>query len=80
MAFSLPELWRLAVRKISEHYSEDGAKRALILKEGIDYSIKFYLKEAFFHQIKYKNKSIYFVESAAFNYMSGVFKNVKDFS
>jgi hypothetical protein len=80
MACRLPEPWRLVARKISDHYSEDGVKRALILKEGSNYSIKFYLNESFFHEIKYENKSIYFVESAAFNYTSGVFNNVKNFS
>lgn len=66
---------------ISEYFSEDNNKKAVVsIFEG-RYVIDFYVNEEYNHSIlnAYQDKSLHFVEDAAENYVLGHFKNYRDF-
>jgi hypothetical protein len=66
-------------REISEYYSDDKTKKAIVINHGTDYTIDFYVNEKYYHSIMYAGKSQRYVEDAAENYALGIFKNIKDF-
>jgi hypothetical protein len=66
-------------REISEYYSEDKTKKAVVILNGEDYNIDFYVNDKYYHSILYAGKSLRYVEDAAENYALGIFKNVRDF-
>ena len=66
-------------REISEFYSDDRTKKAIVISNGEEYVIDFYENDRYYHSILYPGKSLCYVEDAAENYAIGVFKNIKDF-
>jgi hypothetical protein len=66
-------------REISEFYSDDKSKKAVIVKHNTDYTIDFYRDGKYDHSIMYAGKSLHYVEDAAENYALGIFKNIRDF-
>lgn len=68
-----------AKRNISEFYSEDKSKKAIIVSHDDSYSIDLYENDKYYHTILYAGNSLRYVEDAAENYVLGIFKNVKDF-
>ena len=66
-------------REISEFYSDDKTKKAVVILSGEDYVIDFYENGKYYHSIMYANKSLRYIEDAAENYALGIFKNIKDF-
>jgi hypothetical protein len=66
-------------REISEYYSEDKTKKAVVILHGEDYTIDFFQNEKYNHSIMYSGKSLNYVQDAAENYALGIFKNIKDF-
>lgn len=65
--------------QLSEYYSEDRQRKAVInlIKETL--SVDFYQNEEYIWTIEYPDKSIHYVEDAAENYVLGIFNNVKDY-
>lgn len=66
--------------QVSEFYSEDGSKKAVVVEHRGDYSIDFYDNNRYNHTIMYTDRSLRYVEDAAENYVLGIFKNIKDFN
>lgn len=66
-------------REISEYYSDDKTKKAIVISHGEDYSIDFYVNDKYYHSIMYAGKSLRYAEDAAENYALGIYKNIKDF-
>jgi len=64
---------------ISEFISDNGVKKAVVVKIDDSYSIDFYVNESYNHTIMYAGNSLRYVEDAAENYVLGIFKNIKDF-
>lgn len=64
---------------ISEHYSECGTKKAIVVKYGEDYSIDFYCDGKYNHTIMCSGMSVQYVEDCAENYALGIYKSIKDF-
>jgi hypothetical protein len=64
---------------ISEFYSEDQTKKAVVVKNDSDYCIDFYNNGKYEHSIMYVGRSLRYAEDAAENYALGIFKNIKDF-
>jgi hypothetical protein len=65
--------------EISEYYSDDRTKKAVVIKYNTDYSIDFYENDNYYHSIMYTDKSLRYVEDAAENYALGIFKSIRDF-
>ena len=61
-------------KTISEHYSDDRTKKAVIVVDmkACYYFIDFYLNDIYTDTISYPEKSINFVEEVAENYASGI--------
>ena len=66
-------------REISEYYSDDKTKKAVVIQNDKDYVIDFYSNNKYYHSIMYSDRSLRYVEDAAENYVLGIFKNIKDF-
>lgn len=66
---------------ISEYWSDDRSKHAVVCMMNGRYLIDFYLNEEYNHSIlsAYEDKSLQFVEGAAEDYVLGHFKNYRDF-
>lgn len=66
---------------ISEYYSDDNSKRAVVCMLGGRYVIDFYENSKYTHSTlhSYQDKSLNFVEDAAENFVLGIFKNYRDF-
>lgn len=64
---------------ISEFSSDDGTKKAIVVKNNNSYSIDFYENNKYYHSIMYTDRSLRYAEDAAENYALGIFKNIKDF-
>ena len=67
--------------EISDYYSDDGTKKAIVFKQDRGYGIDFYENEKYTHSTlhSYEDKSLHFVEDAAENFVLGHFKNYRDF-
>lgn len=65
--------------KLSEYYSDDRSKKAVVIEHEGRYSIDFYENNSYNHSIMYNDKNLHYVEDAAENYALGIFKNIKDF-
>ena len=61
-------------KTISEHYSNDRSKKAVINVDlkACYYFIDFYLNDTYTKSVPYPEKSIYFAQEAAENYCSGL--------
>lgn len=66
---------------ISEYWSDDRSKHAVVCMMNGRYLIDFYENGKYNHSIlsAYEDKSLYFVEDAAENFVLGHFKNYRDF-
>ena len=65
---------------ISEYFSDDSTKKAVVVLQGSRYLIDFYSNDVYAHTILYNTKSLNYVEDAAENYVLGVFENIRDFN
>ena len=61
-------------KTISEHYSDDKSKKAIVNVDlkACYYFIDFYLNDIYTDSVAYPEKSIHFVEDAAENYTLGI--------
>lgn len=66
---------------ISEYFSDDKDKKAVVCMVDGRYLIDFYEKSKYTHTAlySYQDKSLQFVEDAAENFVLGVFKNYRDY-
>jgi len=69
----------MKTNKVSEFYSEDKSKRAVVVEHNGKYSIDFYEDNNYNHSILYVDESLRLVEDVAENYATGIFRNIKDF-
>jgi len=67
---------------ISEYWSDDGSKHAVVSLLNSKYLIDFYESNNYTHTAiqSYEDKSLHYVEDAAENFVLGYFKNYRDFS
>ena len=66
-------------KALSEYYSDDNSKKAVIVEHEGNYCIDFYENNKYNHTIMYVGKSLRYIEDAAENYALGIFKNIRDF-
>lgn len=66
---------------ISEYWSDDRSKYAAVCMVNGRYVIDFYENDKYTHSTlhSYEDKSLYYVEDAAENFVLGHFKNYRDF-
>ena len=64
---------------ISDYYSEDGTKKAVVFKQNQGYGIDFYLNEEYDHSCLFNSKSLQYAEDAAENFVLGINKNYRLF-
>ncbi len=66
---------------ISEYWSDDKSKHAIVCAINGRYIVDFYENSAYTHSTlhSYEDKSLHYVEDAAENYVLGHFKNYRDF-
>jgi len=66
---------------ISEFFSDDASKKAIVFLMGGRYGIDFYENSTYNHTILhgYEDKSLNYVEDAAENYVLGVSKHFKSY-
>lgn len=67
------------MKQLSEFFSTDKNKKAVVVEHEGRYSIDFYENNSYNHTIMYNDKNLHYVEDAAENYALGVFRNIKDF-
>jgi hypothetical protein len=65
--------------EISEYFSKDGVKKAVVFQQDIGYGIDFYENAEYDHTLLFNSNSLRYVEDAAENYVLGIFKNYRDF-
>lgn len=67
---------------ISEYWSDDSNKHAVVSLLNSRYLIDFYENDVYVHTAiqSYQDKSLHYVEDAAENFVLGHFKNYRDFS
>lgn len=65
--------------EISDYFSDDGSKKAIVFKIDRGYGIDFYLNKEYDHSCLFTSKSLQYVEDAAENYVLGVSKNYRLF-
>lgn len=51
--------------EISNYFSDDGTKKAVVFKQDRAYGIDFYINEQYNYTMVYNNKSVEYVENAA---------------
>ena len=65
--------------EISDYYSNDGTKKAVVFKTDHNYGVDFYENTEYDHTLLFTSKSLRYVEDAAENYVLGIFRNYRDF-
>ena len=67
---------------ISEYWSDDRNKYAVVCSINGKYIIDFYENSKYTHSVvnAYQDKSLHYVEDAAENFVLGHFENYRDFS
>ena len=66
---------------LSEHFSEDGKRHAIIKLVDEHFDVDFYLNNDYYTTITYESKALTYVEDAAENWVLGIFSenHIKDF-
>lgn len=65
--------------EISDYFSDDGTKKAVVFKQDRGYGVDFYHNEQYDHSCLFTSKSLNYVEDAAENYVLGINKNYRLF-
>lgn len=65
--------------ELSDYFSDDGTKKAVVFKQDKGFGIDFYVNEEYDHTLIYNSNSLQFVEDAAENFVLGIFENYKSF-
>ena len=64
---------------ISDYFSYDGSKKAIVFKQDRGYGVDFYQNEEYDHTLLFTSKSLQYVEDTAENYVLGINKNYRLF-
>jgi hypothetical protein len=64
---------------ISDYFSDDGSKKAIVFKQDRGYGVDFYQNEEYDHTLLFTSKSLQYVEDTAENYVLGINKNYRLF-
>lgn len=64
---------------ISDYFSDDGTKKAVVFKQDRGYGIDFFENEEYDHTLLFTSKSLQYVEDAAENFVLGINKNYRLF-
>lgn len=65
--------------EISDYFSDDGTKKAIVFKQDRGYGIDFYENDEYTHSLLYNTKSLQYVEDAAENFVLGIFTGYRKF-
>ena len=65
--------------EISDYFSDDGLKKAIVFKQDNGYGIDFYEDTKYTHSLLYNTKSLQYVEDAAENFVLGIFTGYRKF-
>ena len=65
--------------EISDYFSNDGTKKAVVFRQDNGYGIDFYEKTEYSHTLLYNTRSLQYVEDAAENFVLGIFTGYRKF-
>lgn len=65
--------------ELSDYFSDDGTKKAVVFRQDRGYGIDFYENAEYSHSLLYNTKSLQYVEDAAENFVLGIFTGYKNY-